>query len=77
MKSNNYIVIQGWMVNDLKLKGNDLILFSIIYCFSQDKNSEFTGSLNYLCESLSCTRNTAIKSIKRLLNGSLLGLVLM
>ena len=67
MKSNNYIVIQGWMVNELKLKGNDLILFSIIYGFSQDKNSEFTGSLNYLCESLSCTRNTAIKSIKRLL----------
>ncbi len=56
------------MINELKLKGNDLILFSIIYGFSQDKNSEFTGSLSYLCESLSCTRNTAIKSIKRLLD---------
>ena len=66
MKNTNYIVIQGWMLNELKLKGNDLNLFAIIYGFSQDSESEFTGSLNYLCESLNCSRNTAKKSLKSL-----------
>lgn len=66
MKDSNYIVIQGWMVNQLKLKGNDLMLFAVIYGFSQDEESEFTGSLNYLCVALNCSRNTAKKSLKNL-----------
>ena len=36
MKSDNYIVIQGWMVNELNLKGNDLLVFALIYGFTRD-----------------------------------------
>lgn len=36
------------MLNVLELKGNELIVFAIIYSFSQDGESEFTGSLSYL-----------------------------
>tara|TARA_R110002012_G_scaffold302717_1_gene504089 strand:+ start:422 stop:1183 length:762 start_codon:yes stop_codon:yes gene_type:complete len=68
MKDNNYYVIQGWMVNKLELKGNDLLLFAVIYGFSQDNESKFTGSLNYLCNSLGCSKPTVLKSLKELIN---------
>ena len=28
IRNNNHIVIDGWMVNELNLKGNDLIVHS-------------------------------------------------
>ena len=48
MKNENYIVIQGWMRNELNLKGNELIVYALIYGFSQDEESEFTGSVAYI-----------------------------
>ena len=47
---DNYIVIQGWMISDLKLKGNDLLVYAIIYGFTQDGVHKFTGSLQYLAD---------------------------
>ena len=35
IQNEKYITIQGWMVNELNLKGNSLIIYSIIYGFSQ------------------------------------------
>jgi hypothetical protein len=64
--NKDYIVIQGWMINDLKLNGNELLAFALIYGFCKDGQSKFTGSLNYLCEWLNCSRNTAIKSLNDL-----------
>lgn len=49
MKNNSYVTILGWM-NDLDLKSNELLIYAIIYGFSQDGNSYFKGSLNYLSE---------------------------
>ena len=72
MKDNNYIVVQGWMINQLKLKSNELMLFAIIYGFSQDNESEYTGSLNYLCKALNCSKPTILKNIKSLIDKELL-----
>ena len=44
----NYITIVDFMVEDLKLKGNELIVFALIYGFSQDDVSDFHGSLTYI-----------------------------
>jgi hypothetical protein len=63
---NNYIVIQGWMITDLNLNGSSLLTFALIYGFSQDGNSEFTGSINYVCKWLNCSRPTAMKALKEL-----------
>lgn len=68
MKDKNYIVIQGWMINNLKLKGNDLIIYAIIYGFSQDGLTKFTGSLNYLEKASGVSRNTVKNSIKKLID---------
>ena len=52
MKINpeNYITIQGWMRTELELKGNDLMVYAIIYGFSQSESNRFTGSLQYLAD---------------------------
>ena len=44
---NNYR-IDGWMINRLQLKGTELILYAIIYGFTQDGKSEFFGGWEYL-----------------------------
>ena len=36
MDNENYILITGWMVNELKLKGSELFVYALIYGFSQD-----------------------------------------
>jgi hypothetical protein len=34
----NYVTIQGWQVSELKLSGNELIAYALIYGFCQAKN---------------------------------------
>ena len=62
----NYLTIQGWMVSKLELSGNDLLTYALIYGFSQDGETEFTGSINYITKWLNCSRPTAIKALKNL-----------
>jgi hypothetical protein len=61
---NNYLTIQGWMVSKLGLSGNDLLVFALIYGFSQDGETEFTGSINYITRWLNCSRPTAMKALR-------------
>jgi hypothetical protein len=70
--SDNYIVVQGWMVDKLNLSGNELLTFALIYGFCQDKETEFKGSINYICTWLNCSRPTASKALKDLTEKSLL-----
>ncbi len=48
IRDENFYTVFGWMLNVLELKGNELTIFAIIYSFSQDGESEFTGSISYL-----------------------------
>jgi len=71
MKKENYITIQGWMILDLKLKGNDLIIFALIYGFSQDGESSFNGSFDYIAKSTNLTRRSCINVIEKLIKKKL------
>lgn len=62
----NYITIQGWMLTDLKLKGNELIIYSCIYGFSQAENQVFSGSLQYLSDWTNSTKQGVMKCLKSL-----------
>mgnify|MGYP003705605435 CR=1 FL=1 len=66
-KNENTILIQGWMINILNLSGNELICFALIYGFSQDGESEFFGSLNYICSALNCSKPTVLKTLSSLI----------
>ena len=68
-----YIVIQDWMSDDLGLKGNDLLVYAIIFGFSQDGESRFTGNLNYLARRCGKASKQGIK--KNLGNLVSLGLI--
>ncbi|MEJ6471504.1 conserved phage C-terminal domain-containing protein [Fusobacterium nucleatum] len=72
VKNESYINIQGFMVNELGLKGNELLIYAIIYGFSQDENSNFTGSLKYLMEWTNASKPTVIDTLEKLVAKSLI-----
>lgn len=63
---DSYMVIQGWMLTELGLKGNELLVYAIIYGYSQDGASEFSGSLKYLAEWTGACKNTIINTLAAL-----------
>jgi predicted transcriptional regulator len=72
IKDGNYIHIESFMVTQLKLKGNELIVYAIIYGFSQDGKSKFIGSLDYLAEWTNSTPQGIIKNLKSLVEKGLI-----
>ena len=70
VKPDNYVMLLGWMRTELNLKGNELNLYSIIYGFTQDGETEFSGSIRYMqewlgVESKQTVFNTLDKLIKK------------
>ena len=72
VKDGNFITIQSFMVKDLKLKGNELLTYAIIYGFSQNGEDKFTGSLQYICDWTNSTKQGILKSLKSLVEKGLL-----
>ena len=72
VKPENFITIQGWMLTELELKGNALIVYAIIYGFSQVDGQTFNGSLQYLADWTNSTKQGVIKNIKQLLESGLI-----
>lgn len=66
VKRDNFISLQGWMLTDLKLKGNELIIYACIYGFSQAESQVFSGSLQYLADWTNSTKQGVIKCLKSL-----------
>ena len=67
IRNENFYTVLGWMLNVLELKGNELIIFAIIYSFSQDGESEFNGSLTYLQNFSNIkSQNTVMATLKSL-----------
>lgn len=48
--NEKFVVISEFMVDKLKLKGVELIVYAVIYGFSQDGESVFSGSQSYLAK---------------------------
>lgn len=63
--NGSFIVIQNFM-RDLGLKGNELLIYAIIYGFSQDGESYFHGSLKYLSEWTGSTERTVQNCLDKL-----------
>ena len=47
VRQSNYITILGWMVSELGLSGSALLIYAIIYGFSQNGDDSYTGSRQY------------------------------
>ena len=72
MQDTNYITIQGWMRTQLHLMGNELFVYAIIYGFSQDGETRFTGSRQYLADWCGCTVRCVQTALNNLVNKGLI-----
>lgn len=68
VRQSNYITILGWMISDLKLKGNTLLIYAIIYGFSQTQDLAYTGSRQYLADWTNSTLQGVSKCLKKLVD---------
>lgn len=72
IKDDNYIQISGWMLNELDLKGNELLIYALIHGFSQDGKSDYHGGLTYIALWTNSTKQGVIKALKSLLEKGLI-----
>lgn len=72
VKDGNYINIQAFMIRDLNLKGNELLVYAVIYGFSQDGKNVFNGSLQYLADWTNSTKRAVINVLKNLVDKGLI-----
>ena len=71
VKDGNYVVIQSFMVKELGLKGNELLIYAVIYGFSQDCQ-RFSGSLQYLADWTNTSKQSVLANLKRLCDKNLI-----
>lgn len=64
--------IQGWMAREFSLKGNELLVFAFIFNVSSDGFSSYTGTLNYICESIGATKKTVLNCLSSLIKRELI-----
>lgn len=72
MNDGNYLVIQGWMRTKLGLKGNELLVYALIYGFSQDGESKFVGSAKYISEWVGITKKATFAILKKMTEAGLI-----
>ena len=60
------------MVTELGLRNNRLLLYALLYGFSQDKNGGYSGKQDYLMEWLGCSRAALFNLIQELKRQGLL-----
>jgi DNA-binding MarR family transcriptional regulator len=72
MQNDNYIVVFGWMCNELGLSGTELLAFALIYGFTQDGETWFQGNRRYIAETLNISRPTVDKALNSLIDKGLL-----
>lgn len=72
IKNDNYLQISGWMINELNLKGNELMIYALIHGFSQDGKSDYHGGLQYIALWTNSTKQGVIKALKSLIEKGLI-----
>ena len=72
MKENTFIVIQSWMRTKLNLSGVKLLTYAIIYGFSQDGETRFTGSRQYIADWCGCTVRSVQSTLNELVDSELI-----
>lgn len=66
MSDENYIVVQGWMINKLGLKGRELLTFALLYGFCRGGGCYCAGR-KYIADWLGETRLPTVSETLRAL----------
>lgn len=75
IKNSSSFVIQGFMINELHLKGIELFVYAIIYGFSQGGEGYFGGSIQYLQEWTGAERETIERNLRKLCGKGLIEII--
>lgn len=67
-KENTFVCIQSFMVDDLGLKGNELIVFAVIYGYTQDGDHWYYGTRSHLAEWCGASKGTVTNCLNSLLD---------
>ena len=65
MEKKGYIIIQDWML-DLPLSLVETAVYAVIYGFSQDGESTYSGSLPYIARKCKSSKDTARRALRKL-----------
>lgn len=71
MKDNQYTVIQAFMVKDLHLKGNELIVYAVIFGYTQDGEHWYYGTKGNLAEWCGASKGTVLNCLQSLVDKGL------
>ena len=72
VQDTNYITIHGWMLTKLNLSGNELLIYALIYGFSQIEGHNFHGSLQYIANWTNLSKQSCIANLKKLVEKNLI-----
>lgn len=72
IQRENYLNIQGWMITELGLSGNELLCYALIYGFCQDGQNVFSGSSTYISEWLNISKRATLDLLKRLVEKNMI-----
>jgi|GEM_PF-7090050 len=69
IKDENYYIVHGWMRNRLNLRGNELLIYAVLYGFTQDGKNEFRGTVEYIREFIGVAdRKTVVNGLNKLVS---------
>lgn len=71
MTDDSFYIVKKWMITDLKLKGDELSIYAILYGFSY-KGGVFYGGNTYLAELAGCCQRQVTRILKSLLDKGLI-----
>ena len=74
LKDDSNFQIYGWMATKLKLKGNELLIYAVIYSFSRNNKGEgvFNASIPYLREWTNSSKQNVIDCLNSLIRKKLI-----
>lgn len=72
LRDSNYIVIPAIARNEYNLSGNELLIFGIIYGFSQADRTAYTGTIQYIQNWTGLGERTILRILKKLTDEGIL-----
>lgn len=64
LRENNFLIVPATARNKYDLKGSELLVFGIIYGFSQDGKSSYNGGISYISEWTGVSYKTVSRILK-------------
>lgn len=72
INNTDFILVQGFMLKELQLKGSELLVYAVIYGFSKDGIHKFYGSRSYIAEWTGISVSNVQKNLNSLVNKELI-----